>query len=178
MNRLRDTRCYLSGAMDLAEDRGVGWRLEIGDVLRGMGITVLDPTNKPIEIREDPAEWERLRKAKKFDELSQLIRLIRCVDLRMVDISDFLVVNMDLSVPTCGTWEELFLANRQKKPIIVRMKQSKSKTPGWLFGTIPHQMIFSTWDEVTNYLRAVDRGDSEHYKRWFFFDFNKTFHGL
>ena len=100
-----------------------------------------------------------------------LMKTIRSVDLRLVDISDFLIVNLDLDHYACGTWEELFLANRSKKPIVIHIEQGKQNTPDWLFGTIPHQMIFSTWLELQSYLQYID-GDSqiEHHNRWRFFD--------
>ena len=89
----------------------------------------------------------------------------------MCDMADMLIVNIDLTIPTCGTWEELFTANRAKKPILVRVVQGKAHAPGWLFGTIPHQHIFSTWQEICDYVREVDSGDYiPTYNRWLFFD--------
>ena len=99
------------------------------------------------------------------------MKTIRSVDLRLVDISDFLIVNLDLDHYACGTWEELFLANRSKKPIVIHIEQGKQNTPDWLFGTIPHQMIFSTWLELQSYLQYIDGNSQiEHHNRWRFFD--------
>ena len=96
---------------------------------------------------------------------------IRNVDLRMVDISDFLIVNIDLDIYPCGTMEEIFLGNREKKPIILHMKQGKQNTPDWLFGAIPHQLIFSSWEEIRGYLTHINTSSSiDSYKRWYFFD--------
>lgn len=175
MNRLRGTRAYLSGAMGLAIDHGVMWREEISGLLQLLGVTVLDPCDKPIDIGleriEDIERRTILKNDKQFDQLAKEMKLIRCVDLRMVDISDFMIVNIDIDTYTVGTWEEVFLANRQKKPIIAHIEQRKINTPDWLFGTIPHQMIFSEWNEVIDYLKHVDAGRiTEDYKRWFFFD--------
>ena len=81
---------------------------------------------------------------------------IRNVDLRMVDISDFIIANIDLDVHACGTYEEIVTANRQKKPIIVRMKQGKSHAPDWLLGMLgsSHNMIFETL--LDTFLTEVD----------------------
>jgi len=39
-----------------------------------------------------------------------------------------------------------------------------------LFGTIPHQMIFSSWQEIKNYLIHIDSETSiDDFKRWYFF---------
>ena len=98
-----------------------------------------------------------------------MMKIIRSVDLRLVDISDFLIVNLDLSIHPCGTYEEIFWANRQKKPIIIHLEQGKQFAPDWLFGTIPHQMIFSTWLEIRDYLHHIDSSKTiETFNRWYF----------
>jgi hypothetical protein len=57
-----------------------------------------------------------------------------------------------------------------KKPIIVHMEQGKANAPDWLFGTIPHNMIFSCWDAVKDYLIYIDMNkDIETFNRWYFF---------
>ncbi len=180
MNRLKNTRCYLCGAMGLAADNGVLWREEVGSMLKELGVTVLDPCDKPIDIGiEDIESKDRRAQFKKlgfWDELTKDMKTIRCVDLRMVDISDFLIVNVDLDTYTVGTWEEVTLANRQKKPIIVHVEQGKINCPDWLFGMLPHQLIFDTWHGVTEYLVGINCGRiTETYKRWYFFDLYNYF---
>ena len=177
MNRLKNTRCYLSGGIEFEPDLGVGWREIIKKELRDLEIIWLDPCKKPIDLGfEDLTSIERrkeLRREGKWEEVAEQMKIIRCVDLRMVGISDFLIVNIDTSIHTCGTYEEVFLANRQKKPVIVRIKQGKQGCPDWLLGTLPHQMIFSTWNEVLTYLINVAYSQRiDHYKRWWFFTFN------
>ena len=173
-NRLRYTRGYLCGAMDRVADGGEQWRISLQRELADLGIFWLDPTNKPIDVGIEDAkmrdEIKVMKQQNQFDEASALIKVIRAVDLRMVDHSDFLVVNLDLEVHACGTYEELFLANRQKKPIIVRIEQGKENTPNWLLAAIPHETIFSTWSEVGDYLKYVaDSPTVKHLNRWMFF---------
>ncbi len=174
MNRLKNQRVYLAGAMDRVPDRGVTWRDNITPFLESLGIVVFNPIKKPsIEGSEDEQTHiykVKLKKEQKFDELSNLMKTIRSVDLRLVDISDFLIVNLDIDQHPCGTYEEIFLANRSKKPVIIHMEQGKNFAPDWLFGTIPHQMIFSSWDEIKDYLKHIDSCQNiEPYKRWQFF---------
>jgi nucleoside 2-deoxyribosyltransferase len=174
-NRLNNQRVYLAGAMDRVADRGNGWRDNITPFLENMGVVVFNPIKKPTVIGKEDAETHRyklqLKSEKNYDELSKLMKTIRSVDLRLVDISDFLIVNLDLDVHPCGTYEEIFLANRSKKPVIVHMEQGKGNAPDWLFGTIPHQMIFSTWDELKNYLQYINSNSQiEHHNRWRFFN--------
>jgi len=172
-NRIKGLRAYLCGAMDRVPDGGTGWRRSIGQYLMTRGVVVFDPANKPIDIGVEDIESRNNRKHWRengyYDKISQAMKVIRNTDLRMVDISDFLVVNLDLDIHPCGTYEELFLANRQKKPIMLRVEQGKSQTPDWLFGTIPHETIFSTWEEVKDFLDLVDSGRLVD-KRWMFFD--------
>ena len=175
MNRLNNQRVYLAGAMDRVVDRGNGWRDNITPFLESLGIIVFNPINKPTVVgQEDELTHKqkiKLKNTGKYDELSQLMKTIRSVDLRLVDISDFLIVNLDLDIHPCGTYEEIFWANRQKKPIIIHMVQGKENAPDWLFGTIPHEMIFSSWDDIKSYLGSINEIDEiNNYNRWYFFN--------
>jgi hypothetical protein len=161
--------------MDRVTDGGVGWRASLKDRLADLDIIWLDPCFKPTTLAiEDDNTRRELNWAKQrgdFDFVTQQMKVIRCIDLRMTDIADALIVNIDLDVHACGSYEELSNANRQKKPIIVRVEQGKNATPSWLFGMLPHQMIFSTWDEVGNYLRHIAYAPViESLNRWYFFD--------
>ena len=175
MNRLAFTRCYLCGAMDRVADGGVGWRRHIINELRDLKIHWLDPTNKPIDIGVEDAASRVARHDEKqrgnYAAVAAEINPIRCVDLRMVDISDFLIVNIDLDVHACGTLEEVFLANRQKKPILVNVVQGKNNAPDWLFGALPSQFIFGGWDDLTDYIRHIAHDPViETLSRWYFFN--------
>lgn len=174
MNRLLNQRVYLAGAMDRVVDRGAGWRENITPFLKDLGIVVFNPICKPTDIGLEDHDTHqikiKLKQMHRYDELSSMMKTIRAVDLRLVDISDFLIVNLDLDTHPCGTYEEIFWANRQKKPIIIHMVQGKDRTPDWLFGTIPHQMIFSNWDELKNYLYYINNSENiDTYRRWYFF---------
>ena len=154
MNRVKNQRCYLAGAMDRVKDRGKGWRQEITPFLQSLGIVVFNPITKPTEVGLEDHDTHlvktKLKQKKRYEELSSMMKVIRSVDLRLVDISDFLIVNLDLDIHPCGTYEEIFWANRQKKPIIIHMVQGKEHTPDWLFGTVPHQMILQSPHQRTH----------------------------
>lgn len=174
IHRLKNQRVYLAGAMDRVPDRGATWRDNITPFLENLEIVVFNPISKPTDVGLEDKDTHqiktKLKEMHRYDELSSMMKTIRAVDLRLVDMSDFLIVNLDLDTHPCGTLEEIFWANRQKKPIIVHMVQGKDKTPDWLFGTIPHQMIFSTWDEIKNYLNHINFSENiDTYRRWYFF---------
>ena len=172
MNRLKNQRVYLAGAMDRVHDRGSGWRDKITPFFESLGIVVFNPIKKPLNIGIEDEDTHITKKILKenhdYDELSNLMKTIRAVDLRLVDISDFLVVNLDLDIHPCGTYEEIFWANRQKKPILVHIEQGKQCAPDWLFGTIPHQMIFSSWEYLQTYITDINNSKNINtYNRWY-----------
>jgi len=172
--RLTNQRTYLAGAMDRVPDRGTTRRDSITPFLESLGSIVFNPITKPTNIGLEDEDTHvvktKLKSQQRYDELSSMMKTIRSVDLRLVDISDFLVVNLDLDVHPCGTLEEIFWANRQKKPIVIHMVQGKEQAPDWLFGTIPHQMIFSNWQELKNYLQHIHSSENiETHRRWYFF---------
>lgn len=174
VNRLKNQRVYLAGAMDRVPDRGAGWRSEITPFLKEMGVVVFNPLNKPTDIgKEDQTTHltkSKLKGEGRYDELSDLMKTIRATDLRLVDISDFLVVNLNINTHPCGTLEEIFLANRSKKPVVIHIEQGKQNAPDWLFGTLPHAMFFSSWGEVRDYLSYIDSSERiEDLGRWRFF---------
>ncbi len=172
---LRNKTVYLIGAIDRAEDLGSTWRSQIQKMLRRkFHCNVYNPLEKPIDTGvegEEARKYNRgLKITGKYDEFSKRVRTIRCVDLRMVDKSDFIICYIDMDIPMCGTIEELTTANRQKKPVIVFCKQGKINIPDWLFGMLPHDMFFDTIEEVIEYLKKVNAGFGNHTDRWMFFD--------
>lgn len=175
MNRLKNQRVYLAGAMDRVADRGTGWRDSITPFLEELGVIVFNPIKKPTIVGQEDAETHKfklkLKAERNYDELSQLMKVIRSVDLRLVDISDFLIVNLDLDHYACGTWEELYLCNRSKKPILIHVEQGKEHTPDWLFGTLPHQWFFTEWEDMKSYLLHINNdANIEYHNRWRFFN--------
>lgn len=175
-NLLKNKTCYLIGAIDRVPDNGAGWRQIMQEVLtKDFGVNVYNPLEKPINLGVEDESERQLRREEKakgnFDFVASAVRQIRCVDLRMVDKSDFIICYIDTDVHACGTYEELTTANRQKKPIIVFCKQGKVGIPDWIFGMIPHELFFDDIDQVINYLEDVDNGvDKRFAERWVFFD--------
>jgi hypothetical protein len=179
MGRLNKFRVYLAGPIDRAEDHGVGWREDISPFLRSIGVQIFNPCNKPINIGLENIEKreyrQKLKQEQKYDELSKEIKLLRIIDLAMVDKSDFIIAYIDTDIHLTGTYEEIFWANRLKRPILICCKRGKVDIPDWLFGVLPHQFFFDTWTDLKQYLLYVNdlNNEPKHYKRWTFFDYNK-----
>lgn len=172
-NKLNGMRTYLVGPMDKANDWGAGWRSWLTPQLEEMGIRVFNPVSKPIdrgqEIERIP-EREQLRKEGRYDELSKIMKEISNIDLRMVDICDFIIAHMDYSIPMNGTIHEIVLANMEKKPVLIHIEQGKQKMSDWWFGRLDHNEFFSEWDELLDYLKNINSGTFIPGKRWCFFD--------
>jgi hypothetical protein len=165
--------------MDNVLDGGVIWRRRIQFDLRGMGIHWLDPCNKPCKMGVEDEETRALRHAKKeqgdWEFLANEMYPIRRVDIRMVDISDFLIVFLDKANSGFGTIAEITRANEQMKPIIVMQEGGKKFTPDWLFGMGITNTIFGNWGDLYEYLRCINECASiKHERRWLFFNWQGT----
>jgi hypothetical protein len=175
MNRLKNTRAYLCGAIDRVADEGGPWRQQIQDDLNGLGILWLNPLSKPIDIGVEDAETRKQRRANKaagrYDLVEEEMRSIRSVDLELVAISNFLIVNIDVDCHSCGTYEELFLANSLNKPILIHVEGGRQNCPDWLFGALPYELIFDTWLDLREYVRHVANDRVvDSMGRWFFWN--------
>ncbi len=183
MNRLFYNRVYLSGAVDNALDFGIGWRQIVQQELADLDLIFMDPCNKLMlfehacENLENHEYRTELKKRGDFATVSQMMRTIRCNDLRMADLSDFAIAHLDTNVHTTGTHEEIVTLNRRKVPILTHVEQGKAALPDWYWGTLPHQIVFSTWDELFAYVRHVACGPSpiDTLGRWRFLDYGTLY---
>jgi len=163
-NLLYKTRAYLCGQMQYMD--GSSWRAAVESELKKIGVIVFNPYNHPfmnssMEDKDAREKFQTLIENKKYDEISDIMRKIRAEDLRCVDICDFCFVYIDPSYPTVGTWEEIFWANRMKKPIFFCIKGGISKLPVWMFGAIPHKYIYENIESAIETIKKIDSGDKE-----------------
>lgn len=180
INRLWGNLTYLIGPIDRCPDNGRTWRKQIEPDLLKRGIIPLNPLEKPIDLGIEDDESRENRKVYKqnenYQELSKEVRIIRHVDLRLVDRADFIICYLDTSIHMCGTYEELFWANRLKSPIIVVCPQGKQNIPDWLFGTLKEEFFFSNFEDALKYIDYIDSSDNpEHLGRWLFIDYKKLY---
>lgn len=162
-NLLRGARCYLIGHMEYAPGRD--WRKYVIDELSPRGIVFFNPYDKPFmsDVPEDEqsrAEMARWREMGQWELLEARMKKVRAQDLRLVDISDFLIVNILPKVASWGSGEEITTAVREKKPLFLSIDDPKGKhaTPLWFFGKIPHKYIYDGIEQVVEKLKAIDDG--------------------
>lgn len=175
--RLTGARCYLAGPIDYAKDDGIVWRRDMTEFLNGYGSIVLDPTDKPTtqckynEVGDEKANIKQLIKLERWDELRDLAKSIALVDLRMVEVSDFLIAYVNTKLHMCGTYDEIFQSLNQRKPTYVVIDGGKAAMPLWLRAKLNHNFVFGSFDDLKEYLTALHTGVVEpDYTRWVFFD--------
>lgn len=167
---LDKTKCYLIGSMQY--ENGEEWREVAQAVLGDMGVTTFNPYKRPFidgppENSESHKVWRQMLQEGRYDEVAEIFKEVRSLDLSMVDRADFIICYLKPSVFTAGTMEELSWAVRLKRPIFLVMDGGKQETPFWILGMLPHKYIYSSFAEVFKVLEDINSGNKEiDSKRW------------
>lgn len=136
-NYLDGARVYLAGPMDFVASREAerrhGWRARVSQFLQQLGVTVFDPWEKPairglFEYGKEDSKTIRNRDRWTFApteagsatraELAEYFWETMHIDLRMVDISDFVIAFCPTNVYSVGTVHEIVVARSQHKPVL------------------------------------------------------------
>lgn len=168
-NILKNAVFYLSGPMEKAKDHGRGWRENLIEKTKHLNIKLIDPTNKPSRDKryhEEKSVLNQLKDNEMWDELTTFVKGFRRVDLRYTDLADAIIVYIDTNLYTVGTWDEVFTAERQRKPILAIVKGGKKSMPAWLFAVIDYHNIFESVDELVIHLEKLDSGQIPLDKKW------------
>lgn len=174
-NKLKNSRLFLSGPIDRVADDGIGWRKYLRDKIKENNIVlrVFDPCDKPdglgCEIGVEKQKVKKLLEKGLWEEARDFTKIFRRYDLRGIDWCDFVIVKVDLNVHMCGTYDEIFTAYREHKPVLIIMgeNQNKKDIPTWLLSYIKGpQDIFESEDEVVDYLIRINEGSIELDDRW------------
>ena len=164
----------MAGGIDRIEDSGIQWRINLKNkaIEKGLEIKWLDPCDKPewlgSEVGTEKSLTKKLINEGKWQEAREYVKKFRHFDLRAVDISDFMIVKIDIKTHICGTYDEIFTAEDQLKPILVIMGegQKKEDIPTWLISFINEDNIFESEDECINYLVKINNGEIKLDDRW------------
>jgi hypothetical protein len=136
-NVFKGARVYLSGPMDFVASRALekkyGWRNRVGQFLKSYGVTVLDPWNKPDirglhEYGKEDVQSNKARKNWTFAPNAEGTRARGNIaskfyqtlhfDLRMVDVSDFIIAYCPTNIYSVGTVHEIVVARQESKPVL------------------------------------------------------------
>jgi hypothetical protein len=164
MGLLKRTKVYLCGGMQYCN--GADWRKKVQKELEKMDIIVYNPFNKPfINSRRENKKthfWLKgLMHSGKYDKVAKYMAEVRREDLRIVDLSDYIFVYIDPKVYTVGSFEEMFWANREKKPIFLVVEGGKKETPFWLMAVLPSRFIYNNIDEALEMIKRIDSGQKK-----------------
>lgn len=162
-NLLKGTRAYLIGHMEFVN--GEGWRNTVKKELGDKNITFFDPYFKPFvhDIPEDENSRKEMlhwRETEQYELVAQRMKQVRSYDLRLCDICDFFIVNINPKVASWGSAEEITTIIREKKPVFLAIDDpiGKKACPLWLFGVLPHKYIYNNVAEVIDTIKAIDDG--------------------
>lgn len=162
MGVLYRTRVYLAGYMDYGD--GTKWRNIVENELEPRGIKVLNPYSKPWvngtpenqEVRENLKKWVE---NDEHEKVAEYAKKIRREDLRCVDVSDFLIVYIDPTIPTFGTVEELTVAVKEKKPVFLVVVGTLKKCPLWIRAMLPIKYCYDSLEQALNMIKKIDDGE-------------------
>lgn len=165
MGLLNNRLVYLCGPIGKAKDDGQGWRDLITPTLKAkFNLVVSDPTKETIssglgEVGKDKEYFKSLLKERKLDELKEKFWPIVHKDLRCVDRADFLIYG-EPTLATVGSVHELVLAQQQKKPILMVIKEEEiDNLNPWTLTYLKKGCLFLTFEDMYKYLEEIDKGN-------------------
>ena len=141
MNILNKTKVYLAGNLENAKANTNTWRDYVKNELGSLNIIFLSPlehmfTDDMPEDESNQLAVKTLRSNGEFDAVHQHMKKIVRKDLRLVDISDFFIFNIDTKTPTYGTIHELVLPSGHSRDIInIQISEIFSLIRLWTVGT-------------------------------------------
>lgn len=170
MGLLRNTKCYLAGPIEYADDKrgGVVWRNELTPKLEDLGVRIYDPMRKPLWYPEitkgDPGKYvKQVINAKPGEDVRpafDAIKFIEKADFRYIYDCEWVIVYLPKTF-TVGTIDEIRAAVDAGKPIFV---VSPDMIPSsWLMGMVAtpetwKEVFFRSMDDCLEHIKRIDKG--------------------
>ena len=167
-NNLQGTKTYLAGNLENCKDEFT-WRDKVTKALNSFGINCLSPTEEcftdgPSESREERQKLKDAVNKKDYDYVFPYMKQVVRRDLRMCDLADFGIFQIDSSKPTFGTTHELIVMKSQYKPILCHVK---GRLPLWLCGILRPENLFDSIDDIIEHVKSIHLGDTKaDWKEW------------
>lgn len=162
MGLLNRTRVYLAGNLENSSDT-TNWRQLVAEQLSQIGVVSFNPMEQ--NFITDTAENDEFRKnlitrreVGDWDYVHNFMKGCIQKDLRLIDISDFVIFKFEFDKPTYGTLHEFFIAELQRKPVFI-ITEHKNKVPLWLVGLLPEKYIYESVNDVLDMIRKIDSGE-------------------
>ena len=163
MGILNKTKCYLVGNLENTED-AYDWRKIYTEDLEKLGVKCFDPNknhflNQSSETEEDRNTLKQMRDNGEWEYVHNYMKGVIRRDLRFIDLSTFIIGNIEPDQPTWGTIHEIVMASIQKKPILLTIKDKK-RFPLWLAGLMDMDLVFEKWEDLLKYLVKIDSAET------------------
>lgn len=163
MNILNKTKVYLVGGIENFGIEARTWREYTSSKLHQIGVKCFDPFKKPFlnSVEEDEKTRDILLKLMSdgnYKHVREHMRRVRAFDLRLVDLSDFVIACISPTKASWGSADEIFTALRLRKPTFIVVEGGVSKTPLWIVGSIPTEYLFNNLDECLNRIIDINSG--------------------
>lgn len=183
MNRLKGQLCYLAGFIDADPVSARGWREEITTFLNGIEVGVLNPCDKAISnisVREDEEFVSYINKLKEdgeYEEVTRQMKEIVRVDLKMCDICNFCILNINRNMHMCGSYFEYATLCQQRKPVLVYCEQGIQFVPNFIWGIGDWRNFHANWNNLKRHITdiAYSPNADDLDGKWRFFDYDKIF---
>lgn len=159
MGLLKNTRYYLCGNLENTSD-AFEWREFVTKELDKLGTKCFDPNlehfiNQPTEADNMREVLREKRVSQEWDFIHSYMKSVVSRDLRYVDLSTFLICNIEPDLPTYGTTWELCIAHQQRKPVLFHI-HDKRRFPLWLSGLYKMDFVYEDWGSLINYIYKID----------------------
>lgn len=161
-NVLAGTKTYLAGNLEFSED-SLNWRDEVEGELSKINITCLSPIkvtfeNQALETQADRARLKSLRQKGQWNEVASYMKEVIKKDLRLIDLSDFVIFNFEFDKPTFGTIHELVIAEQQRKPVFCTCRNLKA-VPLWIMGLIEKKYFYKDISSIIEKIKRINSGE-------------------
>ena len=141
--------------------------LLVNESLKSCGFKIFfsGPTDKPDglgqEVGLEKYKIKDLLAEGDWEAASEWSHNVRHIDLRMIDKTDLYIVYIDLDAHLCGTYNELFEAESQQKPLFAIMKPpyKRKDFPAWLVSIFKEEEVFESIDECVEHLERINNGE-------------------
>lgn len=170
-NILGGTKTYLAGNLEFSKDAS-NWRDLIELQLSQINITCLSPIKVTFENQKEESEQDReglkaMRERGDWDGVTTYMKGVIKKDLRLIDLSDFVIFNFEFEKPTFGTMHELVVAEQQRKPMFITCQDLKT-VPLWVMGLINKKYFYPSVSHIINSIKAINSGECEiDDNRWY-----------
>ena len=172
MNFLKGVSVYLSGAIEATQDKGTTWRQRVTPFLENLGMNVWDPLVKPDWVPEAngvrQTEWKKLL----IDGIANLAiegiikdnSSLRKVGCSLANNCNTMIVKIDKTIFTVGTWEEVMIGQRRGIPMFFLCAESIPSM--WLLDMVnayqnPEEVFFQTELDLFKHLQLIDNNSTK-----------------